>query len=331
MSSPGRPHALFGGAHLPERLNDETARKFPKIFGRKNLLTKKNFGWKNYPSGRAGAKRATMADYVVGPALRFVVVREALLVGAESFGVIVAPAVDEARGVLDVKHLVVEDVFDEPFGHFARVERLADDDCVVDSVVVAEYGARAALRPGESGLFDLASEVALVQALEHTSEIVDASLGGRDHLAPALSAREVGGAQHVGRAGVLAVDPLVEGRRAPTQELRDEYEGERAMHAHRRVLEDVGQSNVDAPRAQSDGVVQSGVRVVAHVRVGRGALGRERAEGFDEERAERRLRVGHKRRALQGAEAADVENGKSPPGQVVPPSKPKHFRADRVG
>src|SRR5205085_10050463 len=45
MSSPGRPPALFGGAHLPERLNDESGRKFPKILregflkvlGRKNL------------------------------------------------------------------------------------------------------------------------------------------------------------------------------------------------------------------------------------------------------------------------------------------------------
>src|SRR5205085_675731 len=104
--------------------------------------------------------------------------------------------------------------------------RLADDDCVVDSVVVAEDSARAALRPGESRLFYLASEVALVQTLEHPSEIVDAPLSRRDHLAPALAAREVGGAQHVGRAGVLAVDPLVEGRRAPPQELRDEDEGE---------------------------------------------------------------------------------------------------------
>src|SRR5437764_5603389 len=241
MSSPGRPPALFGGAHLPERLNDETARKFPKIFGRKNLLTKKNFGWKNYPSRRARAKRAALADYLVEPALRVVVVREALLVGAEGFGVVVAPAVDEACGVFDVKHLVVEDVFDEPLGHFARVERLADDDCVVDSVVVAEYGARAALRPGEGRLLDVASEVALVQALEHTSEIVDAPLCGRDHLTPALAAREVGGAQNVGRACVLAVDPFVEGRRATAEKLRDEYEGERALHSQRRVLEDVGE------------------------------------------------------------------------------------------
>src|SRR5207248_2632278 len=104
MSSPGRPPALFGGAHLPERLNDETARKFPKIFGWKNLLTKKNFGWKNYPSRCARAQRAALADYLVEPALRVVVVREALLVGAEGLCVVVAPAVDEARGVLDVKH-----------------------------------------------------------------------------------------------------------------------------------------------------------------------------------------------------------------------------------
>ena len=36
----------------------------------------------------------------------------------EGFGVIVAPAVDKPRRVFDVKHLVIEDVLDEPFRHF---------------------------------------------------------------------------------------------------------------------------------------------------------------------------------------------------------------------
>src|ERR671927_9381 len=103
---------------------------------------KKNFMSKNRHSRRARAERAALSDYLVEPALRLVVVREALLVCAEGFGVVVAPAVDETRGVLDVQHLVVEDVLDEPFGHVLGVERLADDDRVVDSVVVAEDRAR---------------------------------------------------------------------------------------------------------------------------------------------------------------------------------------------
>src|SRR5205814_7415020 len=120
-----------------------------------------------------------------------------------------------------------------------RVERLADDDGVVDSVVVAEYGARAALRPSERRLFDLPVEKAMVQSVEHPSEVVDATLCRGDGLAPALPPREVGGAQHFGRVGVVAVGPLVEGRRASAQEFGNEYEGERAVDAQGCALEDV--------------------------------------------------------------------------------------------
>src|SRR5205085_4509081 len=128
-----------------------------------------------------------------------------------------------------------------------RVERLADDDGVVYAVVVAEYGARASLRPGERRLFELAVEEALVEPLEHAREVVDRALRGRDQLAPALLTREVGGAQDFGREGVVAVDPLVQGGcAAASQEFRDEYEGERAVYVYGRALEHVRQAHVDA-------------------------------------------------------------------------------------
>jgi hypothetical protein len=154
----------------------------------------------------------------------------------------------------------------------------------VDAVVVAEDGARAPLRPGQRWLLKRAAEVALVEALEHAPEVVDAALRRRDHLAPALPAREVRGAQHLGREGVVAVDALVEGRRAAAaQEFRDEDEGERAVDVDWSVFENVGEPDVDAPRAQPYRVVQARVRVVAHVNLGHRALGRERAESLGEE------------------------------------------------
>src|SRR5215212_9698502 len=109
------PPALFGGAHLPVRINVSKAGRFRKKFIRLEILLRGR-----NPSGRTRAQGSALAHYLVEVALRLVIMGEALLVRAEGFGVVVAPPVDEAGRVLYVQHLVVEDVFDEPLGHVLR-------------------------------------------------------------------------------------------------------------------------------------------------------------------------------------------------------------------
>src|SRR5919112_1236946 len=106
------PPALFGGAHLPVRINVPKAERFRKKFIRLEILLRGR-----NPSGRTRAQCSTLAHYLVQMALSLVIMREALLVGAEGFGVVVASSVDESGRVLYVQHLVVEDVLDEPVGH----------------------------------------------------------------------------------------------------------------------------------------------------------------------------------------------------------------------
>src|SRR5438132_1567902 len=87
------------------------------------------------------------ADDSIEPLLRLLVPRVAALLGAKGWGVIVAPAFNDARRVFDVKHLVEEDVFNEPFRNFRRIHHLADGNGVVCSVMMAENAARAPSRP----------------------------------------------------------------------------------------------------------------------------------------------------------------------------------------
>src|SRR5215216_2530238 len=98
------PALSSGGAHLPERLNDDPSRKFTKNFSR--AAGKKNSSETSIRSDvrsrGARAERAPLSRDLVEPELRLLVVWEALLVGAERLGVVVAAAVDEPRGVLDV-------------------------------------------------------------------------------------------------------------------------------------------------------------------------------------------------------------------------------------
>ena len=98
----------------------------------------------------------------------------------------------------------------------------------------------------------------------------------------------------VWREGVVAIDALVNLRRPSAQELGDEDEGERAVDVHRRVAEEIGDADVNAPGAQADRVVQASVRVEAHLDLWRRPARFELTEGVNEEAAQLGLRVGHK-------------------------------------
>ena len=76
---------------------------------------------------------------------------EEALFGLELAGVDAAAARLDADGMLEVKHLVVEEVFDGAARGVGAVEDAADDDGVVGGVVVAEHAAGVMGAPGERG------------------------------------------------------------------------------------------------------------------------------------------------------------------------------------
>jgi hypothetical protein len=73
---------------------------------------------------------------------------EEALFGLELAGVDAAAAGFDADGVLEVEHLVVEEVLDGAAGGVGAVEDAADDDGVVGGVVVAEHAAGVVGGPG---------------------------------------------------------------------------------------------------------------------------------------------------------------------------------------
>ena len=72
------------------------------------------------------------------PALSLLVKRKAAFVQSKGARVIVTAAIYQTGGMFDVKHLVVEDVLNEPFWHVFGVESLAYRDAVVNVVVMTE-------------------------------------------------------------------------------------------------------------------------------------------------------------------------------------------------
>ncbi len=109
------------------------------------------------------------------PFLRLDVVRKSFLLGAKSFRVVEATPLDDARGVLDVQHFVIQDIFDEPLRDIARVERLAVHDGLMHRIVVTENAARPALRPCERRLFELVVKKTPVEPLKHAFEVIESA------------------------------------------------------------------------------------------------------------------------------------------------------------
>jgi hypothetical protein len=86
--------------------------------------------------------------------------REERFLGFELAGVDAAAQAAHADRMLEVKHLVVEQVFDGVARAGGAVEDAADDDGVVGGVVVAERALGVVLAPGELGTAEQAAEEA---------------------------------------------------------------------------------------------------------------------------------------------------------------------------
>src|SRR5271163_2335983 len=87
--------------------------------------------------------------------------------------------------MLEMEHLVVEEVLDGAARGVGAVEDAGDDDGVVSGVVVAEHAAGVVGAPGEGGAAEEAVEEAGVEGLEDFVEIVVMAGGGGEALAAA--------------------------------------------------------------------------------------------------------------------------------------------------
>jgi len=88
---------------------------------------------------------------------------EEALFGLELAGVDAAAACLHSHGVLEVQHLVIEQVFDGAAWRVGAVEDTADDDGVVRGVVVAEHAAGVVGAPRKDGFAKETVEEARVE------------------------------------------------------------------------------------------------------------------------------------------------------------------------
>jgi hypothetical protein len=181
----------------------------------------------------------------------------------------------DADGVLEVKHLVVEEVLDRAARGVGAVEDAADDDGVVGGVVMAEHAAGVMGAPGESGAAEEAVEETGVEGLEDFVEIVVVAGGCGEAFAAAgladvlgLSGDCLGGDVAAVAVGVGAGDGLL-------VELGEEDVGDGVVNGVGSGLEEVGETDVEAAFAEPDGGVERGEAAEADVECGDGGAGAE--------------------------------------------------------
>ena len=137
--------------------------------------------------------------------------REAGFFGLELGGVDAAAHAAHPYRVLEVEHLVVEQVLDGVAGARGAVEDAADDDGVVGGVVVAQGALGVVLAPGELGAAEEPAEEARVEGVEDFFEVVEAAFGTEVALAAAGGADEFGLAGDCGRGGEAFVAQVLRG------------------------------------------------------------------------------------------------------------------------
>ena len=177
--------------------------------------------------------------------------------------------------MLEVKHLVVEEVLDCAARGVGAIEDAGDDDGVVRGVVVAEHAACCVGGPGEGWTAEESVEETGVEGLEDLVEIVVVALSGGDALASAGLTDVLGLAGDGFGADVAAVAVRVGAGDGLFVELGEEDVGDGVMDGIRCVLEEVGEADVEAAFAEADGGVEGGEAAEPDVELRNGCAGAE--------------------------------------------------------
>jgi hypothetical protein len=200
---------------------------------------------------------------------------EETLFGLELSGVNAAATGFDANGMLEVEHLVVEEVLDGAAWGVGTVEDSADDDGVVGGVVVAQHSAGVMCGPGEGWAAEEAVEETGVEGVEDLVEVVVMADVGEDAFA-AASLTDVLGLFGGGlRGDVAAVAVGVGAGDGLFIELGEKDVGDGVVDGFGRGLEQVGEADVQAAFAEADCGVEGGEAAEANVECGDWGAGAE--------------------------------------------------------
>ena len=186
----------------------------------------------------------------------FLQLREERFFGFELGGVDTATEAVHFYGMLEVQHLVVEQVFDGVTRAGGAVEDAADDDGVVGGVVVAERTFGVVLAPGKLGAAEQSAEEAEIQRVEDFIEMVEAALGTEVAFGAAGVADELGLSRDGRRRREAFVAGVVGGVDVFLVQLGEEDVSDGVDDGFGRAFKQVGEADEDLAFTQADGGIE---------------------------------------------------------------------------
>ena len=177
---------------------------------------------------------------------------EKSLVGLEGSWMHTATAVLCGYGMLEVEHLVVEQVLDRIARNVDAVEDAAHYDGIVRGIVVAQQSARRVAAPGQNGLAHQAMEELVVEFVEDFFEVVVVAARWEQALAAALLADLLGLFADCFGGDVAAITVVVNAGDRFLVKLRKQDMRDGLEDILRRSLQQVGETDMELTFAQTD-------------------------------------------------------------------------------
>jgi len=197
---------------------------------------------------------------------------EALFFFAEFAGVGNESAAGASRGMLDVEHLVEQDIFDGALRNAGMIEAAVEQNLVGAGIVTAELASPAAEAPADMGFMQLAGEIFVIQLVEEFFQIEVPALRASGTQADTVPAHTIHAAARSARASVFEVR-LEERRRRPAS-IDAGKQQRRSSFQHRkwRAAQQVREASVNHFFASANGQRQAGIRIKLDAEARRAAV-----------------------------------------------------------
>ncbi len=182
--------------------------------------------------------------------------------------------------VLQMQHLVEQDVFDRVARHARAVEDAADDDGVVGRVVVAEAPAGVVAAPGKLRAPHESVEEPAVEVVEDFFQMVVMAAGGADVLASAHLADEPRFGGNVVAGDIAAITGAVRAIDRLTIKLGEQDVGDRVQQGFGSAFKQVGKADVELSLAEADSVIDGDESIETNMHRRRRRAGAKFAIGF---------------------------------------------------
>jgi hypothetical protein len=168
------------------------------------------------------------------------------------------PAPAKLDRMLQVQHLVVDDVLDRVERNLGMVEDTADHNGIVSGIVMAKAVACVIAAPSHLRASQKAKEKTLVQVLKNCIQIVGPALRGIDLLASSHLADEMSLGDKIAAGNIAPIASGMSSVNALTVHLGEKNVRDGANHRFGSAFQKIGKSNQKFAFPQANGVVNVG-------------------------------------------------------------------------